>query len=249
MIKNRPHISLLDIGTGNGQKLSPLIDYFQRLVGIDLEPNSIRTGRKLLSEEGKRLKLKIMDGAALRYPADKFDCVSSFFTLHHLRLLNRVLSEACRVLRPEGIFFAVDHLDKEGSIQQNNYHYLHKLKIEVDNKLGKNHFNLIMPEAMVNYLKINGFKDIGYELFLEHPAPDINPEELKERALAMVNQVQSTIEQSTLGGFKKEAFEKRLKEIEHQILNKGVERPLSYAVFGFKPGRINPSSWRPDSGG
>ncbi len=232
LIRNRPHNSLLDIGTGTGQSLVPLTDYFQRIVGIDLEPNSIRAGRKSLGEERKKVKLKIMDSAALRYPADRFDCVSSFFTLHHLRLLNRVLSETFRVLRPEGIFFAVDHLDQEGSAQQNNYLYLHKLKIEVDNKLGKNHFNLIMPEAMVNYLKINGFKDIGFELFLEHPAPDINPEELKERALAMVNQVQSTIEQL---GSKKEPYEKRLKEIEHQILKSGVEQPPSYAVFGFKP--------------
>jgi SAM-dependent methyltransferase len=236
LLKSRPHFSLLDIGTGNGQKLLPLIDYFQRLAGIDLEPNSIRAGRKLLSEERKRLKLKIMDGAALRYPADKFDCVSSFFTLHHLRLLNRVLSEAYRVLQPEGIFFAVDQLDRECSAQQNNYLYLHKLKIEVDNKLGKNHFNLILPEDMVKILKDIGYKDTGFELFLEYPAADINPEELKEKAIAMVNQVQNTIEQSTLGGFKKEAFGKRLKEIEHQILKSGVERTPSYAVFGFKPG-------------
>jgi len=234
LIKNRPHFLVLDIGTGNGQALLPLTDYFHRVVGIDLEPNSVRAGRKFLSEERKRLKLKIMDGAALRYPADKFDCVSSFFTLHHLRLLNRVLSEAYRVLRPGGMFFAVDHLDKEGSAQQNNYLYLHKLKIEVDNKLGKDHFNLILPEDIVNRLKEIGFKDIGFELFLEYPAADINPEELKEKAIAMVNQVQNTIEQSTLGGFKKEAFEKRLKEIENQILKSGVERPPSYAVFGFK---------------
>lgn len=232
LIKNRPHKSLLDIGTGTGQSLLPLTDYFQRIVGIDLEPNSIRAGRKSLGEERKILKLKIMDGAALRYPADRFDCVSSFFTLHHLRLLNRLLSEAYRVLRPEGIFFAFDHLDQEGSAQQNNYLYLHKLKIEVDNKLGKNHFNLILPENMVKILEEIGYKDTSYELFLKYPVAEINPEELKERALVMVNQVQSTIEQL---GSKKEPFEKRLKEIEHQILKSGVERPPSYAVFGFKP--------------
>ena len=42
LIRNRPVISVLDIGTGNGQSALTLIDLFERVVGIDIDREAIR---------------------------------------------------------------------------------------------------------------------------------------------------------------------------------------------------------------
>lgn len=235
LIRNRPVISVLDIGTGNGQSALTQIDLFERVVGIDVDQEAIRNGQDLLKGQSKQLELRVMDGAMLRFRNSTFDCVTNFWTFHHFRLLPRALQETYRVLRPGGLIFAADHLDHTDNPKQNNYLNLHKLKIEVDNKLGKNHFPLISPETMKDRLNAISFKEIGFELFLKQPEVSSNQGELKKRVMEMANQVRKTIEQSALGGFKKEEFANRLKEIEKQLLKLGVERPPYYAVFGFKP--------------
>jgi ubiquinone/menaquinone biosynthesis C-methylase UbiE len=236
LIQPRPHISVLDIGTGNGQSALPLIDLFERVVGIDVNQEAIRNGQKSLKKQSKRLVLKVMDGATLRFRNATFDCVTNFWTFHHFRLLPQVLEEIYRVLRPGGLIFAVDHLDRLGNPRQNNYLNLHKLKIEVENKLGKNHFNLLRPELIVKKLASIGFNETGFELFLKNSAATINQEESKERLIEMANQVRKSIEQLDSN---KEEFGKRLKEIENQLLKSGVERPPYYAVFGFTPANNN----------
>lgn len=236
LIRNRSHISVLDVGTELGQSALPLTEYFNRTVGVDISSEAIFTGRKLLRGQRKRLKLKVMDGAVLRFPAQTFDCVTSFWSLHHLRLLPRVLTEMHRVLRSSEIFFAVDHLDREGNALQNNYIDLHKLKIKIEKTLGKNHFDLILPEDMVRKLKAINFKDIGFELFLGQPVTTANRQEFTKKALDMANQLRNTI--NLLGAIKRAEFEKRLDQIQNRILTIGVEPAPYYAVYGFTPSEI-----------
>lgn len=238
LIRSRPSYSALDIGTGQGQSAFPLTELFPRVVAIDSCEECILQGRKLLFPYRKRLRLKIMDGTILRFPQATFDCVTSYWSFHHFRYLNRVLQEIYRVLEPGGLFFGVDHLDQAINQKQNNYLELHKLKIEVERALGKDHFDLILPEAMMKNLRAVGFKNIGFELFLSgNREVKINGSPFQEKDLLartgeMANQLKNTIE---LLGTKKEEYLNRLERIIQQIERIGVEHQPYYAVYGFKP--------------
>ena len=240
LLRNRPHNSALDVGTGQGQSALALTEYFNRVVGIEISSDAIMAGQSQLIGQKKKLKLKVMNGAVLRFPAKSFDCAASFWSLHHMRLLPRVLAEMYRVLRPGGLFFNVDHLDRQGSARQNNYLYLHKLKIEVEKKLGKEHFNLIMPEDIMYLLKSIGLKDVGFELFLGQPEPSAKQPELTKRALDICDQIRKYLNQSLAGSTKNKFDAKevelanRLNEIQKKILKIGVETAPYYAVYGFK---------------
>ncbi|MEO0115497.1 MAG: class I SAM-dependent methyltransferase [candidate division WOR-3 bacterium] len=238
LIRSRPSYLALDIGTGSGQSAFPLTELFPRVVAIDSCEECILQGRKLLFRYRKRLRLKIMDGTILRFPQDTFDCVTSYWSFHHFRYLNRILQEVYRVLQPGGLFFGVDHLDQAMNPKQDNYRELHKLKIEVERALGKDHFDLIQPQAMVKNLKANGFRDVGFELFLSanreikvngNPFPKMD---FLEKTKAMVSQLKNTIE---LLGTKKEEYLLRLEKIVQQIEKVGIEHQPYYAVYGFKP--------------
>uniref|UniRef100_A0A7C6A859 Class I SAM-dependent methyltransferase n=1 Tax=candidate division WOR-3 bacterium TaxID=2052148 RepID=A0A7C6A859_UNCW3 len=238
LIRSRPCYIALDIGTGQGKSALPLIELFPRVVAIDSCADCILNGRKLLYPYRKRLRLKIMDGAVLRFPEATFDCVTSYWSFHHYRYLNRILQEIYRVLQPGGLFFGVDHLDQAGNQKQNNYLELHKLKIEVERALGKDHFDLILPEAMIKTLKKIGFIDIGFELFLSGnrelklPKNPFPQEDLLTRIKSMASQLKASIE---LVSSKRDEYSNRLAKILERIERIGVEHQPYYAVYGRKP--------------
>lgn len=229
LIRYLPRNMALDVGTGQGQSAFFLTNFFLQVVGIDICEDCIKTGRRAFFRHRKILKLKVMDGAALRFPQAVFDCVTGYWLFHHLRFLARVLSEIHRVLKPDGIFFGVDHLDQKGNPKQNNYLELHKLKIEVERRLGKDHFDLIPPETMVEELKKAGFTNINFKIFL---TSDQDQKELTARVAKMVQKLKTAILQLELHSLE---YQKRLEKIEQEISRQGVEFPPYYAIYGFKP--------------
>lgn len=94
--------SLLDLGCGTGFILRMAAPYFRRVVGVDITPAMLEIARK----NAKSAELVKADCGRLPFSCGEFDVVAAYGFLHHLKNPRRVVSEAHRVLRRGGIFYA-----------------------------------------------------------------------------------------------------------------------------------------------
>lgn len=101
--------TVLDLGCGEGSS----IDLFNRIApsvnwhGVDIEDSpEVRKRRR------KHESIKTFDGVNLPYPDRYFDLIYCNQVLEHVRHPDRLISDALRVLRPNGLFVgAVSYLE------------------------------------------------------------------------------------------------------------------------------------------
>ncbi|MCX6776216.1 MAG: class I SAM-dependent methyltransferase [Candidatus Micrarchaeota archaeon] len=93
--------SLLDMGCGEGHFLAAVerTHHSIRLVGVDLSDENIRYARKILS----RAKLICGDASRIDIPSSSFEVISALELLDHVEDEDALLSEASRLLKPQGI--------------------------------------------------------------------------------------------------------------------------------------------------
>lgn len=102
----------LEIGCGTGEFTRLLAGRAERVLAVDLSPQMIRGAR-----ERSRLyaNVEFVEGDVMecRFPADRFDCVATLTTLHHLPI-ERVLRMIRRILKPGGVFVCLDLYRRSG---------------------------------------------------------------------------------------------------------------------------------------
>jgi SAM-dependent methyltransferase len=102
----KPEFRVLDLGCGTGRSTKYLATKCSRVIGVDVSMPFIEQGKTLYPE----LDLRVMNAAELSFPDDNFDFV--FFSNQGIDYSNRrqeIISEAYRVLKPEGIFAYSGH--------------------------------------------------------------------------------------------------------------------------------------------
>ncbi len=97
--------NLLDVGSGRGAFLWPLIQAFPQLAvtAVDLEPRRLREARQVAAG-GARMVGLVADACALPFPDDAFDVVTALEVLEHLERPALATAEAARVARRFVIF-------------------------------------------------------------------------------------------------------------------------------------------------
>ncbi|MBO0851518.1 MAG: class I SAM-dependent methyltransferase [Pseudonocardia sp.] len=99
---------VLEIGPGFGATTRVLVDLVPRLTALEIDADS---ARGLRDEFGKRVDIVHGDGSRMPFPDGRFSAVVCFTMLHHVpspALQDRLFAEACRVLRPGGVFRGMD---------------------------------------------------------------------------------------------------------------------------------------------
>jgi ubiquinone/menaquinone biosynthesis C-methylase UbiE len=93
---------VLDIGCGSGYGTAALAEYASSATGIDLASEAIDYARAHYDRPG----LTYLTGSAtdLPFPAASFDLITAFEVIEHLNDPAKLLAEARRVLRPDGVF-------------------------------------------------------------------------------------------------------------------------------------------------
>ena len=97
---------VLEIGPGFGATTRVLLGQVPRLTAVEVDEASVAG---LRAEFGDRIVHG--DGTALPFDDGRFSAVVCFTMLHHVpsrALQDRLFAEACRVLRPGGVFRGVD---------------------------------------------------------------------------------------------------------------------------------------------
>ena len=111
--RDQREVALLDLACGTGRFLRETMRAFPRLraMGLDLSPNYTARARKALA---RGPQVDVLAGAAESLPLEdgRFDLVVSVFLFHELpvKVREKVIAEAARVLRPGGLFIVADSL-------------------------------------------------------------------------------------------------------------------------------------------
>lgn len=101
---------VLEIGIGLGTDLKQFARAGAECYGVDITQRHLELTQRNFALEGYDVKLFDADAAELPFPDETFDCIHSFGVLHHIPDVERVLTEALRVLKPGGIMLnAVYH--------------------------------------------------------------------------------------------------------------------------------------------
>lgn len=97
---------ILDLCCGRGEATEVLLDYSDDVTGLDASPKAIAFARKTVPAA------TYVEGWAqdLPFESETFDLVHSSAAMHEMsaEVLTQILTEACRVLKPGGIFAIVD---------------------------------------------------------------------------------------------------------------------------------------------
>ena len=94
---------ILDVGTGEGYGSAylALADKEFNVIGIDIDKNYILHARKKYTFNN--LKFKLYNGNKLPFEDSKFDAVTAFQVIEHIKDEHNFISEIYRVLKPNGI--------------------------------------------------------------------------------------------------------------------------------------------------
>jgi len=102
----------LEMGCGQGVTTRLLVERLgARLVATDFDADQVAAASSRLHDLGEKVDFRVVDARDMPFADQCFDAVFSFGVLHHLiRDWRRALSEASRVLEPEGWFVCTDLL-------------------------------------------------------------------------------------------------------------------------------------------
>src|SRR5215207_10839135 len=96
----------LEVGCGTGAFARLLAERCGRVVAIDLSPRMVEVA--LARSWGHpNVEYVVADAASWEFPQERFDCVASIMTLHHLSL-SLMIIKLREALRPGGILLLLD---------------------------------------------------------------------------------------------------------------------------------------------
>jgi len=113
---------ILEIGSGMGENTEFLLATGARVCAIDISPDSLSVMKKRFDAD--RLTTKVADMERLPFEDEVFDMVVNAGSLSYGDH-DTVLNEIHRVLKPDGVFVAIDSLNNNPIYRFNRYvHYL-----------------------------------------------------------------------------------------------------------------------------
>jgi ubiquinone/menaquinone biosynthesis C-methylase UbiE len=102
----------LEIGCGAGAFSRLLAKSSERVLALDLSPNMIRIATER-SAQFPNIEFQVADVLARDLPAEKFDCIASVATLHHLPMAE-ALAKIKAALKVNGVLLVLDLFQPEG---------------------------------------------------------------------------------------------------------------------------------------
>ena len=111
LVKPRKHWRTLDIATAAGHTAHIFAPHVKSAVATDLTPQMLPKAQSLAAEKGlDNVIVSTADAEFLPFKDNLFDVVTCRIAPHHFPNVEKFVTEAARVLRPDGIFALVDNI-------------------------------------------------------------------------------------------------------------------------------------------
>lgn len=96
---------VLEVACGTGIGLSYIYEVAKSITGVDIDENNLSVAKKVNSEllKNNNFNIQWMDACSLGFEDESFDLVFLFEAIYYLKEPERFISEAHRVLKPNGI--------------------------------------------------------------------------------------------------------------------------------------------------
>ena len=102
----------LDLGCGRGGFARHLAQRVDHVLGLDLSPQMIRIARER-STGYRNITFEVADATTWVFPRERFDCIASVATMHHLPL-TETLEKVRKALKPDGTLLVLDLYQSRG---------------------------------------------------------------------------------------------------------------------------------------
>ncbi len=96
----------LEIGCGAGAFSRQLAERSHHVLGLDLAPEMVRLAREH-SKNCPNMEFQVADILTWDFPPEKYDCIASIATFHHLPL-EEMLQKTKEALKPGGVLLVLD---------------------------------------------------------------------------------------------------------------------------------------------
>lgn len=146
---------IADIGSASGVSAALLAARGARVIGIEISPELVTQAQGLWQEYAERIDFQVGDAEHLAFDSESVDGVFFGGVLHHIPILDRTIAEALRVLKPGGVFVA---------IEPNRLDFIERIEWAVADfrgKLSPNEYP-IDPNAMRGQLQQTGFQEVHF---------------------------------------------------------------------------------------
>jgi SAM-dependent methyltransferase len=106
----------IDVACGPGLIARGMAPLVHEVVGVDVTPAMVEVARREARAQGlTNAVFELGDATALDHPDACFDGAVTRFSLHHIPLPGRVVTEMARVVRPGGHVVIADHLTSDNA--------------------------------------------------------------------------------------------------------------------------------------
>lgn len=219
--------SLLDVAVGRGEFLKFALESFRSwksAAGIDIDAESLRSASREFSSSPVILIL----GSALEMPFTDhyFDTVTMSNTLHHIKELSPLFSEAARVCKSNGLLVINEMVNENFSDIQETYMLYHRFIAEMDNQQGRYHREPYTLKELLSIVKTDAFEMLDYFIHSEVTGDTLNSAEIESMADKMKKKLASL-----RGSDHYYFYENKSREIINRFNKRGIHRPRHVTFF------------------
>jgi SAM-dependent methyltransferase len=219
---------LLDVATGRGAFLEFLLKKlksFDRATGIDSSEQNISIARYNLGDE--KVAFEVMDARQMSFENASFDMVTISNALHHLEIVEPVLSEMIRVLRPGGTLIVNEMFRDYQDERQSVYVEAHNWWAAIDRTLGVVHNPTYLRDELIGFVEDLNLAEVDT---IESRDELLDPNDALE-ASWLVDKIDEYVRKIEKDS---EHFDllKQGRRIRDDVLNIGFSKPTELMIFG-----------------
>ncbi|XMB86805.1 class I SAM-dependent methyltransferase [Mycoplasmatota bacterium WC44] len=156
ILNSKTGLRILDVGTGAGgfiYSISELANEYDEIIGIDTSEGAIEAAKK--NFEDARISFLKMDALSMSFEDGVFDIVCLSNSLHHLKDINKTISEMERVLKPDGFLLFNEMFSDVEEQKQLTHVEMHHFWAEIDRLNNVTHNETFKRQEIINTLNEN----------------------------------------------------------------------------------------------
>lgn len=186
----------LDLGTGGGEKLTEFYPKCEKIIGIDVSENMIKTAKFNLEKSGRKdIELKVMNNTILEFENESFDLVSARHTVINAKEIHRILRKGGKLI--------VEGIDKKDCIELKDF-------------FGRG--QAYNDEKSISEIDYQDLKDAGFSKIEKKEMVRFEYYKTKNDLIKLLDKA------PILDDFSEEGGELEKREIEKDILEKYIEK-------------------------